>query len=132
MRSPLIAHDVGGFTVVGAPPPSSGGAAVIGAARFLASYTAPFVSFADTLSKHRMVEALRHAFAIRMSLSDPAFNTNVTMDATNDLVHGSYMDHLHSLTLDNDTLPLSMYGGKKWAQLNDSDGSRGRNRCPRR
>ena len=121
LRSPLIAHDVSGFTLVGVPPPSSGGGTVIGAARFLSGYLTPFVSFADTLSKHRMVEALRHAFAIRMSLSDPAFHTNVTMDAANDLVHGPYMEQLRKISRDNDTLPLSMYGGPKWAQLNDSD-----------
>jgi gamma-glutamyltranspeptidase len=121
LRSPLIAHDVSGFTLVGVPPPSSGGGTVIGAARFLSGYATPFVSFADTLSKHRMVEALRHAFAIRMSLSDPAFQTNVTMDATNDLVHGPYMEKLRKISHDNDTLQLSMYGGPKWAQLNDSD-----------
>ena len=121
LRSPLIAHDIAGFTLVGVPPPSSGGAAVLGAARFLSGYLTPFVTFADTLSKHRMVEALRHAFAIRMSLSDPSFNTAVTLDAVNDLVDGPYMEHLRNITLDNDTLPLSMYGGKKWSQLHDSD-----------
>lgn len=122
LRSPLIAENVAGFTLVGVPPPSSGGAAVIGAARFLSGYLTPFVSFADTLSKHRMVEALRHAFAIRLSLSDPAFNTNTTLEAVRDLTQGSYMEELRKLTLDNDTLPLSMYGGSKWAQLHESDG----------
>jgi gamma-glutamyltranspeptidase len=122
LRSPLIAENVAGFTLVGVPPPSSGGAAVIGAARFLSGYLTPFVSFADTLSKHRMVEALRHAFAIRMSLSDPAFNTNTTLEAVRDLTQGSYMEQLRKLTLDNDTLPLSVYGGSKWTQLHDSEG----------
>jgi gamma-glutamyltranspeptidase len=121
LRSPLYA-DVNGLTLVGVPPPSSGGATVIGAARFLAGYQTPLASAADTLSIHRMVEALRHAFAIRMSLSDPAFYTNVTLAAVHDLMTGPYMKNLRKSSKDNATLPLSMYGGEKWAQLQDHDG----------
>jgi gamma-glutamyltranspeptidase len=122
LRSPLIARDVDGFTLVGAPPPSSGGAAIIGAARFLAGYKQSKSQYSGALSKHRMVEAMRHAFSIRMSLSDPSFNTEVTKAAVNDLVRGTYMDELRWSTLDNSTLPLSHYGGEKWAQLNDDQG----------
>jgi gamma-glutamyltranspeptidase len=122
LRSPLIARDVEGFSLVGAPPPSSGGAAIMGAARFLAGYNQSKSEYSGALSKHRMVEAMRHAFSIRMSLSDPSFNTKVTNDAVNDLVRGTYMEELRRLTLDNDTLPLSHYGGEKWAQLNDDEG----------
>jgi gamma-glutamyltranspeptidase len=121
IRSPLFA-DVNGLTLVGVPPPSSGGATVIGAARFLAGYQTPLASAADTLSIHRMVEALRHAFAIRMSLSDPAFHINVTLAAVHDLMTGLYMENLRKNSKDNATLPLSMYGGEKWAQLKDHDG----------
>ena len=123
LRSPLIAKDINGFTMVSVPPPSSGGAAIIGAARFLAGYKLPMASFADTLSKHRLVEAMRHAFAIRMSLSDPAYNNDTVQDAVNDLVDGDYMDNLRKNTLDNATLPLSRYGGEKWAQLHDKEGN---------
>ncbi|OEU07849.1 gamma-glutamyltransferase [Fragilariopsis cylindrus CCMP1102] len=119
IRSPVRA-DVAGFTVVGVGPPSSGGAAVIGALRFLSGYQTPFAANADTLSKHRMVEAMRHVFSIRMSLSDPAYS-NSTIDAVNDLIRGDYMDTLRAITKDNDTLPLSTYGGSKWAQMHDVD-----------
>jgi gamma-glutamyltranspeptidase len=122
LRSPLFAGDINGYTLLGVPPPSSGGATLIGAARFLAGYKSPLASTYDTLSAHRMVEALRHAFAIRMSLSDPAFNTNQTLSAVNDLMSGSYMESLRNATNDDATLPLSMYGGEKWAQLRDHDG----------
>ncbi|KAL3934573.1 MAG: hypothetical protein SGBAC_009738 [Bacillariaceae sp.] len=121
LRSPLVSS-VDGFSIVGVPPPSSGGATLIGAARFLSGYKSPLASESDTLAVHRTVEALRHAFALRMSLCDPAFNTNKTRGAVEDLVKGQYMENLRRMSKDNDTLPLSMYGGKKWAQLHDSDG----------
>ncbi|CAJ1896899.1 unnamed protein product [Cylindrotheca closterium] len=121
LRSPLLSS-VNGFSIVGVPPPSSGGATLIGAARFLSGYKSPLASESDTLSVHRTVEALRHAFALRMSLCDPAFNTNKTREAVKDLVEGEYMENLRRISKDRDTLPLSMYGGKKWAQLQDSDG----------
>ena len=127
LRSPLSA-DANGFTVVGVPPPSSGGAALIGALRFLSGFKTPFAGagLADTLSVHRMVEAMRHVFAIRMSLSDPTEvfgSTNITAAAVHDLLQGDYMESLRRLSRDNDTLPLSLYGGPKWAQLNDEDAS---------
>ena len=122
LRSPVVSHDVNGFSIVGCPPPSSGGAAIIGAARFLAGYDNPFSAFSDTLSVHRLVESLKHAFGIRMSLGDPAYNTDVVDDAVKDLVEGSYMESLRVATKDNGTIPLSKYGGPKWAQLMDTDG----------
>ena len=122
IRSPLIAKDVHGFTLVGAPPPSSGGAAIIGAARFLVGYKERRSQFGTVLSKHRMVEAMRHAFSIRMFLSDPLYNKNVTNAAVHDLVHGKHMEALRLFTLDNNTLPLSRYGGR-WNQLSDDEGS---------
>jgi gamma-glutamyltranspeptidase len=123
LRSPLFASDVDGFTVVGIPPPSSGGAAIIGAARFLAGIKIPFATFADTLSVHLLSEALKHVYAIRMSLSDPAYNNETVKAAVHDMTRGSYIDMLRNATLENTTLPLSQYGGRKWAQLKDSDGS---------
>jgi gamma-glutamyltranspeptidase len=69
-----------------------------------------------------MVEAMRHAYAIRMSLSDPDYNRNTTMAAVDDLIKGPYMEQLRKSSQDNETLPLSKYGGSKWAQLQDGEG----------
>ncbi|CAB9511446.1 Glutathione hydrolase 1 proenzyme [Seminavis robusta] len=130
LRSPAMSDNVFGFRVVGVPPPSSGGAAIIGALRFLKGYAAPLASYADTLSVHRMVEALKHVFAIRMSLADPAYpirnnDTNATtQDAVDALVQGPYMEELRRLTLDDDILNLSHYGGARFAQLHDTDGQK--------
>lgn len=121
LRSPVYGV-ANGYTLVGVPPPSSGGAAVIGALRFLSGYQLPMAGYADTLSVHRTVEAMRHAFAIRMALSDPDYFANTTAEAVKDLTSGEYMENLRKITLDNNTLPLSQYGGSKWAQLEDSQG----------
>jgi gamma-glutamyltranspeptidase len=122
LRSPVVAHDIQGFSIAGVPPPSSGGAAIVAIARFLAGYATPYATFGDTLSVHRFVEACRHIFAMRMSLSDPDYNTEIVKDVVQDMTVGTYIAYLRNMTLDNITLPLSRYGGTKWAQLNDTDG----------
>ena len=107
---------------MGAPPPSSGGAAIVGVLRFLSGYAAPYAALADALSSHRYVEACRHAFAIRMSLSDPGFAPEVNRDAVANLTEGGYVEALRRTTSDDAVLNLSRYGGQKWAQLKDADG----------
>ncbi len=121
LRSPMVAEDVSGFTLVGAPPPSTGGVVVAGVLRFLSRYKTPFASVSDTLSVHRMVEACRHAYALRMSLCDPQYNTETTKDVVYDLTRGKFMDSLRKITKDESTLRLSEYGGK-WSQLKDTEG----------
>ena len=41
---------------------------------------------------HRMVEALKHVFAIRMSLADPEFHPNVVRDAVRDLFRSEALE----------------------------------------
>jgi gamma-glutamyltranspeptidase len=128
LRSPLVAKDVFGYTLVGVPPPSSGGATVIGAARFLSSFAkddAQNILGSPPLKKHRLVEAMRHAFAIRMSLSDPKNNSDIVQAAVRDLVYNGYMDSLRQVTKKDAALPLSKYGGPKWAKINDDADSQG-------
>lgn len=119
-RDPLISK-VAGYNVVGSPPPSSGGSTIIGAIRFLAGFTTPYSALLDTLSKHWYVEACRHVFAIRMSLSDPDFNPEDNANAVKDLIEGEYIESLRKMTIDDSVLKLSQYGGPTWAQLNDAD-----------
>ena len=102
LRSPVVGHDINGFSIVGVGPPSSGGAAVIGAARFLANYTSPLAAFADALSSHRMVEACKHMFSIRMSMSDPAYNVKMVADAVKDMISPTYIAELRHATKDNE------------------------------
>jgi gamma-glutamyltranspeptidase len=123
LRDPLITQpgEVKGFTMVGVPPASSGGCVVIGAARLLAGYPEAFATFEDNLSEHRIVEAMKHAYSLRMSLSDPAFFSNITAAAVNDMMEGDYMEELRKATKDNDVLSIAQYGGAKWGILDDDD-----------
>ncbi|VEU43355.1 unnamed protein product [Pseudo-nitzschia multistriata] len=123
LRTPIRAT-VSGYSIVGVPPPSSGGAVIIGIARFLSGYPRPFASASETLSVHRMAEAMKHAFSIRMSMSDPAYNGNVTQDAVRDLTSNGYMESLRRITSDKTTLGLSHYGGPKWSLMRDDDGTK--------
>ncbi|MCO5602320.1 hypothetical protein L7F22_056450 [Adiantum nelumboides] len=63
-----------------------------------------------------MVEAVKHAFAIRMNLSDPDF-VDVT-DVVNNMLNATYAAELKSLIDDSRTYPPTYYGGS-WSQLND-------------
>ena len=122
--TPLFSHEsIQGYTIMGVPPPSSGGAALIGALRFLSNFTVPFASYPDTLTMHRIVEACKHVFSMRMSLSDPDYNTPIVQDVVHDFVASSYMDQLRqSYYNDTSTLRLlSLYGGTKWSLLNDTE-----------
>ena len=123
LRTPVIAKNIQGFNIASVGPPSSGGAAVLGALRFLSGYRDPYSFFADTVSKHRLIEASKNVFSIRMSLSDPAYNTNKTLAAVLDMISSRYMETLRLQTSDVSSLPISHYGGSKWAQLADGAGS---------
>ena len=98
---------------------------MIGAARLLSGYDEAFSVFGDTLSQHRTVEAMKHAYAVRMSLSDPGFFSNVTAAVVKDMMTGSYMEELRKMTLDDDVLSMSGYGGDRWGFFEDSDVSSG-------
>jgi gamma-glutamyltranspeptidase len=122
LRTPIVAKNIQGFNIASVGPPSSGGAAVLGALRFLSGYKDPYSFFADTVSKHRLIEASKNVFSIRMSLSDPAYNTNKTLSAVLDLTSGRYIENLRLQSSDIAGLPMSRYGGSKWAQLGDDAG----------
>lgn len=119
LRDPLVSSMLG-HTIVGSPPPSSGGGSIIGALRFLSYFPLPYSATHDTLSRHLYVEACRHVFAIRMSLSDPKYSPKENEDAIADLIEGEYMRKLQQMTLENGILNISEYGGK-WAQVKRSE-----------
>ena len=104
IRDPINAT-VNGYTIIGAPPPSSGGATIIATARYLSYFPEPFAADLTTLSKHRMSEAMKHAFAMRMSLADPAFYPDVVDDVVRDMIETDYILNLTLSHSDEIVLP---------------------------
>ena len=109
-RTP-VKTDIFGYEYVGAPPPSSGGATVATILSFIAGYAQPAISQGDVYF-HRLIEGMKHAFALRMSLGDPAFMDSQSSAALNAMTNETYITMLRDKTLDDDVLPdLMDYGG---------------------
>jgi gamma-glutamyltranspeptidase/glutathione hydrolase len=66
-----------GYTIVSAPPPSSGGVTLCEMLRVLEGYPLKSMGFHSSASVHVMTEAMRHAYRDRNTyLGDPAFIDN--------------------------------------------------------
>lgn len=76
----------------------------------LAAYPDPIQAVMGPLGLHRMVEAFKHAFALRMNLSDPDF-VNVT-DVLNSMLNATFAGELQKLINDDRTYPPTYYGGR--------------------
>ena len=76
VRDAVVAETMG-YTYYGAPPPSSGGLTLASILMYLDGFSTPLVSQGGVYF-HHLVEAFKHAFAMRMSLGDPDF-----VDVTN-------------------------------------------------
>eukprot|EP00850_Spirogloea_muscicola_P001468 SM000005S17265 [mRNA] locus=s5:1143129:1146615:+ [translate_table: standard] len=114
IREPLVTEEFG-FTVLGVPPPSSGGPSIMQALKILSGFKMPLASL-GSLGLHRTIEAFKHAFALRMSLGDPSF-TNVT-DVLADMLSDDFAAKMRATINDSTTLNYTEYGGK-WNQLHD-------------
>lgn len=111
---PALTARVFGVDVTTVPPPSSG-ATIITALEVLAGYRLPLAG-SGALGAHRLVEALKHAFALRMSLGDPgpdAAAPFVDMGAVlADMGSSGFADQLRASIDDAAVLPLERYGGR--------------------
>jgi gamma-glutamyltranspeptidase/glutathione hydrolase len=66
-----------GYTIISAPPPSSGGVTLCEMLNILESYPLKKLGFHSAMSTHIIVEAMRHSFYDRnMDLGDPDFVKN--------------------------------------------------------
>lgn len=113
IREPMRQR-IWGLDWVAAPPPSSA-ITVLAAMQVLAGFEQPLAG-SGALGMHRLVEAMKHAFALRMNLGDPGPNAanpfvqlSPILDSIND---PDFITSLRSEILDNGTLPLNAYGGR--------------------
>ncbi|GAQ91012.1 gamma-glutamyltranspeptidase [Klebsormidium nitens] len=114
IREPLRTMEMG-YEVLGAPPPSSGGATVIQILKTLSAFDMPLAAL-GALGTHWIAEAFKHAFAMRMSLGDPEF-VDVTAVLA-DMLSSDFAAQVRANISDDRTFPPEYYGGK-WSQLDD-------------
>ncbi|CAA7401758.1 unnamed protein product [Spirodela intermedia] len=104
-----------GLELLGMPPPSSGGAGMMLVLNILAQYGLPS-GISGALGLHRIIESLKHMFAVRMNLGDPDF-VDVS-DVLSDMLSVKFAESLKKDISDNKTFDSKHYGGR-WNQLDD-------------
>jgi gamma-glutamyltranspeptidase / glutathione hydrolase / leukotriene-C4 hydrolase len=108
----LTAHAFGMQFIL--PPPPSSAASILLALRILEGYQRPLAG-SLSLGHHRIIESMKHAFAVRMSLGDDAGNKK--QRATNQEILGDafsvdFADRLRSVIQDDTVLNTTSYGDK--------------------
>ncbi|XP_004513075.1 glutathione hydrolase 3 [Cicer arietinum] len=107
--------NVMGYTIHGMPPPSSGTVALSLILNILESYGNPDAAKGN-LGIHRLVEALKHMFAVRMDLGDPEFE-NIS-GTVSKMLSPSFAQTIQRKILDNTTFPPEYYMNR-WSQVRD-------------
>ncbi|MQM20810.1 hypothetical protein Taro_053838 [Colocasia esculenta] len=110
-----ISGDFMGMEILGMPPPSSGGAGVTLILNILAQYGIPS-GISGSLGLHRVIESLKHLFAIRMNLGDPDY-VDVSK-VLSDMLSVKFAKELKKTIFDNMTFSPEHYGGR-WNQIGD-------------
>lgn len=107
---PALETNVSGFHFVSVGGSSSGGVVVAGILKFMSSLPVPLASMGNTYY-HWLVEAMKHAFAMRLSLGDPDYvNTTAVSNA---LLSDDYMASLAATSYSNQqALDIGQYGGE--------------------
>ncbi|KAE8709130.1 hypothetical protein F3Y22_tig00110332pilonHSYRG00961 [Hibiscus syriacus] len=109
-REPISANILG-LKVLSMPPPSSRGVSMVLALNILTQYTVPS-GLSGSLGTHRVIESLKHAFTVRMNLSDPEF-VNVSKFVA-DMISPEFSKKLKKTLNDNMTFGPIHYGGAKF------------------
>ncbi len=112
VKAPLRTR-VLGVDIIGPPPPSSA-ATIMTALLVLSGYNLPLAG-SGSLGIHRATEAMKHAFALRMSLGDPGGEGSLVPHLNELLANmqsSEYADSLREMILDDGVLNTTMYGGK--------------------
>ncbi|WVZ15271.1 hypothetical protein V8G54_012837 [Vigna mungo] len=105
-----------GYTIYGMPPPSSGTLALSLVLNILYSYGDPNAATGN-LGLHRLIEALRFMFSVRMNLGDPNFVENID-DTISKMLSPSFAKEIQKMIFDNTTFPPEYYMNR-WSQLRD-------------
>ncbi|XP_014517978.1 glutathione hydrolase 3 isoform X1 [Vigna radiata var. radiata] len=108
--------NVMGYTIYGMPPPSSGTLALSMVLNILYSYGDPNAARGN-LGLHRLIEALRFMFSVRMNLGDPNFVENIN-DTISKMLSPSFAKEIQKMIFDNTTFPPEYYMNR-WSQLRD-------------
>lgn len=111
-----VQYDIFGHKVYSSPPPSSGGLIVVAILQFMEGFLEPLVSVGE-IYYHYLAEAMKHGFAMRMSLGDPDF-VNVTQVEV-DILQNGYVESLRQMTNDYDVLNLTEYGGSDYGVMEE-------------
>ncbi|XP_021723488.1 gamma-glutamyltranspeptidase 3-like [Chenopodium quinoa] len=111
-----LAADVMGYTILGMPPPSSGTLGMTLILNILNNYGSPN-AIEGPLGLHRLIEAMKHMFAVRMNLGDPAY-VNITKYMS-DMTSTSFAKEIWRKIYDNTTFPPEYYLSR-WSQLQDN------------
>ncbi|KAL6218879.1 hypothetical protein ACLB2K_012086 [Fragaria x ananassa] len=98
--------DVLGYTISGMPPPSAGTLGLSMVLNIFSSYGNSDAVNGD-LGLHRLIEALKHMFAIRMNLGDPAFVD--THEYASDMLSPSFAKEIQRKIFDNTTFPRVLF-----------------------
>ncbi len=97
-----------GYTVLSAPPPSSGGVTLCEMLQILAGYPLNTLGFHSSESVHLLTEAMRHAYRDRNTyLGDPAFVDNPIAR----LLSAPYADSIRAQILPDRATPSSALAG---------------------
>ncbi|KAL3825221.1 hypothetical protein ACJIZ3_021250 [Penstemon smallii] len=107
--------NVMGYEILGMPPPSSGTVGISLVLNILNSYDSPN-AVKGPLGLHRLIEALKHMFAVRMNLGDPEF-VNISKTISN-MLSPSFAKRIQEKIFDNTTFPPEYYL-PRWSQLRD-------------
>ncbi|KAA8534906.1 hypothetical protein F0562_029878 [Nyssa sinensis] len=110
-----VAVNAMGFTVLGMPPPSSGTLGLALVSNIFDSYGSPN-AVKGSLGLHRLIEAMKHMFAVRMNLGDPDF-VNISKTIS-EMLSPSFAKKLQQKIFDNTTFPPEYYL-HRWNQLRD-------------
>lgn len=118
-REPIRASVFGSEILV--PPPPSSGVAILLAIRILEGFREPLAGM-GAVGLHRSIEAMKHAFAVRMHLGDDhgeqeARNKDVIADA----LSLGFADELRSLIRDDVVLDVDEYGGRYAVRISPED-----------